>query len=266
MTKAIIMPLWPPSAPPMNMKSALSPPRRAAVFNPLDMVLILNPSPKRRVSPSLNYRTPCRIGADRPTSESYNNEVILECRRTMLTVATATLMSVSLSAQAGPTSGPRPFPGAPAPPPATSPRPPAPAPTAGPAPVTAPPAQPALASLETTLGVALFPAAELLETYDAGNGQKYFILGSNAAYTEVVLFYRTALKSGGREIYRAPAPAMQQFDLGRFQEDTMAYPPSVVVKDYGGSSAGGYLDVKGTNERRFKTIIQIVPAPPAPSR
>ena len=112
----------------------------------------------------------------------------------------------------------------------------------------------------------MFAGAELLETYDAGSGQKYFIFGSNAPYADVVLFYRTTLKTGGRELYRAPSPAMQQFDLGRFQEDTMAYPPSVVVKDYTASDAGGYLDVKGTSERRFKTIIQVVPAPPVPSR
>jgi len=188
----------------------------------------------------------------------------------ILTVAATTAISVCLSAQGGSTTGPRPFPGAPAPPPTTtaSPAPTSrpPGPAGGAAPSSALPTQSAPTSLESSLGVALFPAAELLETYDAGSGQKYFILGSNAAYAEVVQFYRTALKTGGREIYRAPAPAMQQFDLGRFQEETMAFPPSVVVKDYGGSSAGGYLDVKGTSERRFKTIIQIVPAPPAPSR
>ena len=32
-------------------------------------------------------------------------------------------------------------------------------------------------------------------------------------------------------------------DLGRFQEDTMAYPPSVVVKDYTWNGQAGYLHV-----------------------
>ena len=36
-------------------------------------------------------------------------------------------------------------------------------------------------------------------------------------------------------------PAMQQFDLGRFDEDAMAYPPSVVVKDYTWNNSPGYL-------------------------
>ena len=55
-------------------------------------------------------------------------------------------------------------------------------------------------------------------------------------------------------------PAMQQFDLGRFDEDAMAYPPSVVVKDYTWNNSPGYLAVSGTTEKRFKTIIQIVAA------
>jgi hypothetical protein len=88
------------------------------------------------------------------------------------------------------------------------------------------------------LGCALFPQLRLLETYDAGSGQKYFILARTRRTSRSCSSNRTSLRTGGREIYRAPAPAMQQFDLGRFQEETMAYPPSVVVKDYGGSSAG----------------------------
>jgi hypothetical protein len=53
---------------------------------------------------------------------------------------------------------------------------------------------------------------------------------------------------------------MQQFDLARFMEATMAYQPSVVVKDYAWMDAPGYLHVSGTTETRYKTIIQIVPA------
>ena len=55
-------------------------------------------------------------------------------------------------------------------------------------------------------------------------------------------------------------PLMHQFDLGRFQEQTMAYPPSVVVKDYTWNGSEGYLHVSGTASTRYKTIIQIVPA------
>jgi hypothetical protein len=203
-----------------------------------------------------------RIEAARPDPESYNQWVFVKGLASMLTATVATACVVSVAAQG--TTSPRPFPGAPTPVPSTTPRPSS--PPDSPAPAPAPPVQATAPSLAASLGIEMFAGAELLETFDAGSGQKYFIFGSNAAYADVVQFYRTTLKTNGRELYRAPAPAMQQFDLGRFQEDTMAYPPSVVVKDYGGSSAGGYLDVKGTSERRFKTIIQIVPAPPVPSR
>ena len=59
---------------------------------------------------------------------------------------------------------------------------------------------------------------------------------------------------------------MQQFDLDKFQEDKMACRPSVVVKDYAwtgmnGELADGYLFVAGTNQKRYRTIVQIVPAP-----
>ena len=68
------------------------------------------------------------------------------------------------------------------------------------------------------------------------------------------------MKNGGRTIFEAPA--MQQWDLGKFQEQTMSYPPSIVVKDYSWNGSEGYLFVDGAKEKRFKTVIQIVPAAP----
>ena len=73
----------------------------------------------------------------------------------------------------------------------------------------------------------------------------------------MVTYYKNLLKSGGREIYKTPG--MQQFDLGKYQEDRMAFPPSVVVKDYASAGSLGYLAINGTTEKRFRTIIQIVP-------
>lgn len=111
---------------------------------------------------------------------------------------------------------------------------------------------------EATLGAPLYPTSEFLESFDAGRGQRYYLFGTNAAFTEIVAYYKNVLKNGGRAIFEAPP--MQQWDLGKFQEQTMAFPPSVVVKDYAWSGATGYLHVEGQRERRFKTIIQIVPA------
>jgi hypothetical protein len=111
---------------------------------------------------------------------------------------------------------------------------------------------------ENTLGAApVYPTAEFLESFDAGRGQRYYLYGTNTAYETIVTYYRSVLRNGGREIFEAPA--MHQFDLGRFDENRMAYPPSVVVKDYSWNNSPGYLFVDGTTEKRFLTIIQIVP-------
>jgi hypothetical protein len=71
------------------------------------------------------------------------------------------------------------------------------------------------------------------------------------------------LRDGGHELFKTPT-AMQQFDLGKFRDDTMSLPPSLVVKDYSvngdGARSDGYLAVDGAREKHFKTIIQIVPA------
>ena len=110
---------------------------------------------------------------------------------------------------------------------------------------------------EATLGAPIYPAAEFLDSFDAGYGQRYYLFGTNAPYVDIVQYYKNTLKGGGRELLKAPP--MQQFDLGKFQESAMAYPPSIVVKDYTWNGSPGYLYVTGTTEKRFKTIIQIVP-------
>jgi hypothetical protein len=140
-----------------------------------------------------------------------------------------------------------------APPPVPVPKP---FPTAGPGTATTPAAaQPAP---DAAQGLPVYPAAQFLETFDAGRGQQYHLYGTDAAFADIVAYYKTTLKNGGRVIFQAPL--MHQFDLGRFQEETMAYPPSVVVKDYTWNGSEGYLHVTGTKSTRYKTIIQIVPA------
>ena len=63
------------------------------------------------------------------------------------------------------------------------------------------------------------------------------------------------------------APATHMFEVGRFREESMAFPPGVTVKDYTWGGAGGYLNPKaGAQPERFPTIIQIVAVPPAPER
>ena len=107
--------------------------------------------------------------------------------------------------------------------------------------------------------VPIYPAAKFLETIDAGKGQQFQLYGTDTLFAEIVAYSKTTLKNSGRVLFQAPP--MHQFDLGRFDEGTMAYPPSVVIKDYTWNGSEGYLHVSGTTSARYKTIIQIVPAP-----
>ena len=50
------------------------------------------------------------------------------------------------------------------------------------------------------------------------------------------------------------------FEIGRFDEETMAYPPGVTIKDYTWDGSAGYLNPRVTAAARFPSIIQIVPA------
>jgi hypothetical protein len=147
----------------------------------------------------------------------------------------------------------------PAAPPPVAPAPvaPAPAPAAAPA-APADPNTPTAA----TLGFPVYPTAQFLASYDAGRGQRYYIFGTASAYTELVAYYRTQLKEKGEEVFDQPPTYM--FQVGRFRDDTMAFPPGVTVKDWTWGGSQGYVNPKpGAQPRRFPTIVMIVPAPPA---
>jgi len=128
-----------------------------------------------------------------------------------------------------------------------------------------PPARPAPGPNDTpteaSLGVPFYPGAEFVGSFDAGRGQRYYLFGTNAGFLEIVTFYKNALKQKGELVYEEPA--IHQFDIGKYKEETMAFPPSVTVKDYTWGGSAGYLNPKrGAQPVRFKTIVQIVPAVP----
>jgi hypothetical protein len=134
---------------------------------------------------------------------------------------------------------------------------PQPAPSAPAAAVPAPPAADAPPT-EATLGVAIFPGAQFIASYDAGRGQRYYIFGTPASFVELVTFYRTLLKQKGELVY--DVPATHEFDVGKYREDTMAFPPGVTIKDFQSDISQGYPNPKpGGQPARFPTIIQIVP-------
>jgi len=122
----------------------------------------------------------------------------------------------------------------------------------------APQTPPAAPMSDSPIAAPLYPAAQFLEVIDAGKGQQFHLYGTDAPFADIVAYYKATMKNGGRVLFQAPA--MHQFDLGRYQEETMAYPPSVVIKDYTWNGSEGYLHVSGGASKRYKTIIQIVPA------
>ena len=114
------------------------------------------------------------------------------------------------------------------------------------------------APTEATLGVPIFPNAQFIASYNAGRGQRYYLFGTAASFVDLVNYYRTTLKQRGELTYEVPAT--HEFDIGKFDEDRMAFPPGVVVKDFQSDVSQGYPNPKpGGQPARFPTIIQIVP-------
>ena len=136
-------------------------------------------------------------------------------------------------------------------------------PTAPPSPAT--PTRPAAVApnpqpTETMLGLPLYPGAQFLASYDAGRGQRYYIFGSGASFVELVTYYRTVLKQKGELVF--DVPATHEFDVGKFREETMAFPPGVTIKDFQSAVSEGYPNPNpGGKPARFRTVIQIVPVP-----
>ncbi len=197
-----------------------------------------------------------------------------------MTRACVALVAVVLLA--APTFGqtPQPFPrpgtqqqDPPARPPAPAPQPPA---TPAPPVQSAPPAEAAPAAEAdpnapdaATIYFPVYPTAQFIASYDAGRGQRYYVYGATAPYIDLVTFYRTQLRERGDQVFEEPPTHM--FSIGRFREDTMAFPPGVTIKDWTWGGSKGYPNPRGATAQpaRFPSIIMIVPpspAVPAPAR
>ncbi|HMF95049.1 MAG TPA: hypothetical protein VKE96_12175 [Vicinamibacterales bacterium] len=200
----------------------------------------------------------------RTQRKAQRNERIARRRRDLRTFFLCVLCSflcVLVGRASARAQQPQPFPrpGQPA-------RPAQPAPTTTPAPAppgaAAPPAAEATPT-EATLGVPVFPGAQFIASYDAGRGQRYYIFGTAASFVELVAYYRTVLKQKGELVYEVPAT--HEFDVGRYREETMAFPPGVTIKDFQSEISQGYPNPKrGAKPERFPTIIQIVPVTEKP--
>jgi hypothetical protein len=114
---------------------------------------------------------------------------------------------------------------------------------------------------EAQLGVRLYPGATFLGSYDAGRGQRFYLFGVQQTFSNTVTFYKTDLGKGELVF---EAPPIHMFDVGKFREETMAFPPSVTIKDYTWGGASSYPNpTPGATPTTFPTVIQIVPQPAA---
>ena len=123
------------------------------------------------------------------------------------------------------------------------------------------PLRPEPAPTESTLGVPVFPTAQFLRSYDAGRGQRFYLFGTQASFAEIVAYYRTVLRQRGYFVFENPPT--HAFEVGRFRQETMAFPPGITVKDFTSAGSQGFPNPRaGAQPARFPTIIQIIPVPP----
>src|ERR1051325_8401334 len=185
-------------------------------------------------------------------------------RRQLLMAMFGTALAAAAAAQT-----PQPFPRATPQqtPPTAAPAPPAtrPAPGGSAAPIVqAAPVDPATPS-EAALGFPVYPAAQFIASYAAGRAQRYYIFGSTAPFADLVNYYRTQLKEKGNLVFQDPPTHM--FEIGKFNDDTMAFPPGVTIKDFTTGGSPGYANPKaGAQPARFPSIIMIVPPPSGAAR
>jgi hypothetical protein len=156
--------------------------------------------------------------------------------------------------------------------PVAKPAPPPAGPTAKPGPQVAPPVAPAAAPAapdseqaptEQYLNAPIYPGAEYLGSYDAGGrGQRFYLFGTTQTFGAIVAYYQSVLKQKGELVF--DGPLVHMFDVGRFKDEDVAFPPGVTVKSYAGGGSPGYLNPKpGAAQASYPTIIQIVPPPAA---
>ena len=121
------------------------------------------------------------------------------------------------------------------------------------------PTAPTEAPTEAILGLPIYPNARFISSYDAGRGQRFYLFGTNSSFEEMVSYYSVVLDERGDRVFDGAA---HMFEVGRFREEEMAFPPGVTIKDYTWNGADGYLNPTGGEPARFKTVIQLVPPPP----
>ena len=118
-----------------------------------------------------------------------------------------------------------------------------------------------MAPTEAMLGAPIYPSAVYLTSYDAGRGQRFYLFGSAVPTRRWSRLCKTVLKQKGDELFEAPPT--HQFETARFREDTMAFAPSVTMKDYTYGGAAGYPQSQDGRDAGAPSVsvIQIRPSP-----
>ncbi|MEW5984886.1 MAG: hypothetical protein AB1806_21235 [Acidobacteriota bacterium] len=117
------------------------------------------------------------------------------------------------------------------------------------------------APTEEFLNAPIYPTADFLGSYDAGgSGQRFYLFGTTQTFAAIVSYYQAVLKQRGELVF--DDPAVHMFEVGRFREEDVAFPPGVTVKNYAWGGVPGYLNPKaGVTPLSYPTVIQIVPPP-----
>lgn len=119
---------------------------------------------------------------------------------------------------------------------------------------------PGVPPTEALLGLPLYPNVQFIGSYDAGQGQRYYLFGTAAPFGDIVAYYSAVLRQRGDLVFDLPPTHM--FEVGRFREDRMAFPPGVTVKDYTWGGLKGYPNPDPHGQpARFPTVIQFVAVP-----
>src|SRR5687767_10886790 len=61
---------------------------------------------------------------------------------------------------------------------------------------------PAAANADSPIAAPLYPGAQFLEVIDAGKGQQFHLYGTDSSFAEIVAYYKTTLKNGGRVLFQ----------------------------------------------------------------
>ena len=116
------------------------------------------------------------------------------------------------------------------------------------------------APTEETLGFPIYPNARYITSYDAGRGQRYYLFGTNASFQDMVNYYAIVLDERGDRVF--DEPPVHMFEVGRFREQTMAFPPGVTIKNFAWDGSAGFANpTPGGQPSHYRTVIQIVPSP-----